>query len=71
MPPGPSMSAPQVRVFGESASAIFFNSSVRPKKEGNRGRLLGVLIAWLAGAADGRERGCFVVSTPFNFGAAE
>ena len=42
MPPGPSMSAPQVRLSGSRASAIFRSSSSRPKKGWSEGRLCGM-----------------------------
>ena len=44
MPPGPSMSAPQVRDSGSRASRIVFNSSSRPKKGCRRGRLFGMEV---------------------------
>ena len=44
MPPGPSMSAPQVRDSGSRASRIVFSSSSRPKKGWRRGRLFGTEV---------------------------
>src|ERR1019366_6770610 len=53
MPPGPSMSAPQVRVCGSKALAIESSSCCRPKNEARRGRLLvvGVGIGSAGGTA--------------------
>ena len=48
------MSAPHVRDSGSRASAICFNSSVRPKKGWSRARLLGVEVLRTVGLAGSR-----------------
>jgi hypothetical protein len=53
MPPGPSMSAPQVRLSGSRASRICASSASRPKKGWRRGGLLGMEVC--AGRASGDE----------------
>ena len=52
MPPGPSMSAPQVRLSGSRASRICASSASRPKKDWRRGRLLGMEVWWTLPSGD-------------------